>query len=222
MKKGYADIVLGLQYGDEGKARVVDYLAKDYDVIARFNGGSNAGHTIENDKGSIAVRQIPSGIFYPNKTLYIGTGCAVNIEKLAGEMTQLKKLDLDVSSRLKISSLASIIQPHHLLLDEMLGKSIGTTKNGIGPSYADRATRMVGDRMVNIRLADLVDQPNEFFANITKNLDATIKDYTLKNLDVKKIVQDLKKAFAQIKPFIELDPLYLEKKVAKGATVLFE
>jgi len=221
-QKGHADIVLGLQFGDEGKARVIDNLAQNYDIIARFNGGANAGHTIETDKGSFAARQIPSGIFYPKTTLYIGSGCAVNSEKLADEIEQLTKLGLDISTRLKISSLASIIQPHHILLDELLGTTIGTTKNGIGPSYADRAMRMYGERIVNIRLADLVDQPKEFFGAILENLTEMQKQYKIKNTDAEKTVKALQKAFTKIKPFIELDPLYIEKRVEQGARVLFE
>jgi len=219
MKNGFADIVLGLQYGDEGKARVIDNLAKDYDIIARFNGGANAGHTIANERGSIAVRQIPSGIFYPQTTLYIGSGCVINIEKIAGEIKELKKLGIDLTKRLKISSQASIVQPHHILLDELLGEGIGTTKNGIGPSYADRAIRMRGEQIVNIRACDLLDDPKHFFAAILSNLKET---QTIYKKSSHNNVESLKKAFAEIKPYIELDPLYLEKRVERGAKVLFE
>jgi adenylosuccinate synthase len=220
MKKGYADIVLGLQFGDEGKARVIDNLAADYDIIARFNGGSNAGHTIEQGDTKIALHQIPSGIFYPNTTLYIGSGCVVNIEKLADELQSVIDLGIDLTKRLKISSLASVIQPHHLLLDELLGKQIGTTKNGIGPAYADRAMRMYEDRLVNIRLADLVDDENKFFDLMIQNVAQAQKRFgTGEN---KTDIEALKKAFAKIKPFVELDPLYIEKRVGEGASVLFE
>jgi adenylosuccinate synthase len=221
MKKGYADIVLGLQFGDEGKARVIDNLAQDYDIIARFNGGSNAGHTIANEKGKVALHQIPSGIFYPHTTLYIGSGCVVNVEKLAAEIKTLAELNIDISKRLKISSQASIVQPHHILLDELLGKSVGTTKHGIGPSYADRAMRMYDDRLVNIRLADLVDDSEGFFKKIATNLEEIQKQYDTK-IDIKNEIQKLETAFAEIKQFIELDPLYIEKRVSTGANILFE
>src|SRR5262245_25145142 len=102
MKKGFADIVLGLQFGDEGKARVIDNLAPNYDIIARFNGGSNAGHTIEHEKISISLHQIPSSIFYPKTTLYIGSGCVVNIEKLAEEIQTVHDLGIDLTKRLKL------------------------------------------------------------------------------------------------------------------------
>lgn len=222
MKKGFADIVLGLQFGDEGKARVIDNLAREYDIIARFNGGSNAGHTIANDKGQVALNQIPSGIFYPHTTLYIGSGCVVNIEKLAQEIHKVKELGIDLTERLKISSQASIVQPHHILLDDILGKSVGTTKNGIGPAYADRAMRMYGKRIVHIRLADLVDRPDDFFMAILTNLKEVIKEHNVKSINPEETMKKLQDAFSQIKPLVELDTLYMEKQVEKGARVLFE
>lgn len=221
MKKGFADIVLGLQFGDEGKARVIDNLAQNYDIIARFNGGANAGHTIANEKGTVALNQIPSGIFYPQTTLYIGSGCVINLEKLATEIKKITELGINLTKRFKISSQTSIIQPHHLLLDAFLGKTVGTTKNGIGPAYADRAMRMYGEKLVNIRLGDLVDDANHFFEIIAINLNDIQGQYDLK-IDTKQTMQALRDAFTQIKPFIELDPLYMEKRVEQGAKVLFE
>jgi adenylosuccinate synthase len=221
-QKGYADIVIGLQFGDEGKARVIDNLAKGYDIIARFNGGSNAGHTIEQGKIKVALHQIPSGIFYPKITLYIGSGCVVNIEKLADEIKSVEKLGIDLTKRLKISPQASIVQPHHMLLDGILGKTIGTTKHGIGPAYSDRAMRMYGEQVVNIRLADLVDNLDEALLSISTSLEKTIKEYKLKKIDVKQELKTFKQCFTQIKSFIELDPLYIEKRVGNGAKVLFE
>lgn len=222
MKKGYADIVLGLQFGDEGKARVIDNLAKDYDIIARFNGGANAGHTIEKENIKIALHQIPSGIFYPQTTLYIGSGCVVNIEKLAVEIEEVEKLGIDLNNRLKISSLASVIQPHHLLLDMLLGKSIGTTKNGIGPAYADRAMRMYGEKLANIRLGDLVDDSSKFFEIIKENLQKIQTLYNVENENPENQVEKLKSAFEKIKKYVELDTLYMEKRADTGASVLFE
>lgn len=220
-QQGFADVLIGLQFGDEGKARVIDTLAKNYDIIARFNGGANAGHTIEKGNIKIALHQIPSGIFYPKMTLYIGSGCVINVEKLADEIETVNEMKFDLTKRLKISSQASIVQPHHILLDTMLGKSIGTTKNGIGPAYADRAMRMYEDRVVNIRLADLFDDPKHYFAAMKVNLQTIQKQYNLPDTAEKTIVK-FKKAFAKLKPYIELDPLYLEKRVEKGDRILFE
>lgn len=215
MKKGYADIVLGLQFGDEGKARVIDNLAQQYDIIARFNGGSNAGHTIEHGDIKLSLHQIPSAIFYPDKTLYIGSGCVVNIQKLAKELQTVNDLGIDLSKRLKISSQATVVQPHHELLDGKLGKTVGTLGEGIGPAYADRAMRMYGDRLVHIRLGDLVDDPERFTSLIENNLKAVFPDEVFDQAA-------FKKALETIKDYIELDPLYMTKRVEEGAKVLFE
>ncbi len=221
-KKGFSDVVLGLQYGDEGKARVVDYLAKNYDIIARFNGGANAGHTIKNEKGNISLNQIPSGIFYPDKTLYIGSGCVVNVEKLASEIEKLKKIGIDLKHRLRISCQASIIQPHHILMDELLGKVIGTTKNGIGPCYSDRAIRMHGKHKAVVSMGDLHHDKNNSFKTIEENLKYVRKTYKFSIKNYKERIDNLKAAFSKIEKFIEPDPLYMEKRVEEGASVLFE
>lgn len=220
---GFADVLIGLQYGDEGKARIVDMIAKDYDIIARFNGGANAGHTIETkDGGKVALQQIPSGIFYPDKILYIGSGCVVNIEKLVTEIAKIELLNVKLKGRLKISCQASVVQPHHILMDGLIGKTVGTTKNGIGPCYADKAYRMEGDRLLNVRLGDLLSDPEHFFTAIRDNYEVTRVDYDIRNLDIEAAVKELKNAFDQIKDYIEEDTLFLEKKVSAGARVLFE
>lgn len=222
-KSGYADILIGLQYGDEGKARIVDLMAKNYDVIARFNGGANAGHTIETNEGlKVALNQIPSGIFYPEKALYIGSGCVVNIEKIAQEIEKISKLGVKFAGRLHISCQASVVQPHHILIDSVMGKTIGTTKNGIGPCYADKAYRMHGDRLVNIRLGDLLEDSAKYFQAIKENLLVTQKEYDLKVEDPEKAIDALKAAFELIREYIQPDTLFLEKKVEEGARVLFE
>lgn len=219
---GYADVLIGLQYGDEGKARVVDLIANDYDIIARFNGGSNAGHTIETKSGKIALQQIPSGIFYPAMMLYIGSGCVVNVEKLVHEIEKVSELNIDLSSRLHISSQASVVQPHHILIDSIIGKTVGTTKNGIGPCYADQVLRMYKDRIINIRLGDLVTDPDSYFETMHKNFRKAARRYTFNIADTQAVIDQLRAALEKIKPYIEHDPLFMEKQVAAGRTVLFE
>ncbi|MBI4235357.1 adenylosuccinate synthetase [Candidatus Peregrinibacteria bacterium] len=223
MNQGYADIVLGLQYGDEGKARVVDMLCPKYDIIARFNGGANAGHTIETkDGGKVALNQVPSGIFYPDKILYIGSGCVVNFEKIALEIEKINNLGINLENRLKISPQASVIQPHHILIDSLTGKSVGTTRNGIGPCYADRAFRMIGERLTNIRVGDLLENSEEFFRKMLANLESAEKQYELDLANFDKSLINLKNSFEKVKKYIENDPLFLQKKVQAGAKVLFE
>lgn len=217
---GYADVVLGTQYGDEGKARIVDGLAGDYDLVARFNGGANAGHTIVKDGQKLALNQVPSGIFHEDKELMIGSGCVVNLEKLAQEIANLEALGFHLRGRLHISSQAGLVQPHHILLDGHIGKSVGTTRNGIGPAYADRALRMWGDRLLNIRLCDFLDDPAGTLAHMENNLRATCGFLQMEMVPVN--WEDMKIAFEKIAPYIELDPLFLHKKVLNGARVIFE
>jgi adenylosuccinate synthase len=148
--------IVGAQWGDEGKGKVVDLLAEDADAIVRFQGGNNAGHTIVRDGERFAFHLIPSGILYPDKTCVIGNGVVIDPRVLLNEIDGLKRRGIDVGN-LRISANAHLIMPYHVLLDSAgevkLGKlSIGTTRRGIGPCYADKALRL------GIRVQDLLDQ----------------------------------------------------------------
>lgn len=222
-KGGYADVLLGLQYGDEGKARVVDFLAPDYDIIARFNGGANAGHTVETKEGGkVALNQIPSAIFYPDKLLYIGSGCVLNPVKLKAEIEKIKKIGVHLENRLYISCQTSVIQPHHIYIDAILGGSIGSTKNGIGPCYVDKAYRMFGERLVNVRTGDLLGDPKYYFQVVEKNLLEAITNFDLKISNPNDVLMEFRNAFEGIKQYIQPDTLFLQKKVEAGSKVLFE
>jgi adenylosuccinate synthase len=148
-------VVLGAQWGDEGKGKVTDLLAEQADLVIRFQGGNNAGHTIVRDGQEFKFHLIPSGILYPGLTCAIGNGVTVDPKVLLEEIEALKRRSIDVSG-LKISANAHLIMPYHVLLDQAgearLGKlRIGTTKRGIGPCYADKAARL------GIRVQDLLD-----------------------------------------------------------------
>jgi adenylosuccinate synthase len=218
---GHSDVLIGLQYGDEGKARVVDLFAKDYDIIARFNGGANAGHSIELDGVKVALNQIPSGIFYPDKLLYIGSGCAVNVVKLAAEIKSIEALGIGFKNRLFISSQASIVQPQHQIIDGFTGKYIGTTNNGIGLCYADRALRMVDQRLVNIRLADLLANTKYTLKKIRENIVAEQVKYEFE-CETENLLAELKASFEYIQQYVQPDTLFLQKQVESGKNVLFE
>lgn len=220
-KTGFADVLIGLQYGDEGKAKVIDLIADKYNIIARFNGGANAGHTIETSKGKIGLHQIPSGIFYEDKLLYIGSGCVINMAKIVEELEAVKKLGIDLTNRLFISDQASVVQPHHILVDILTAGEIGTTKNGIGPTYADQAMRMVNGRLVNIKLGELLDNL-DLFDQMKENLERKIQKHNVKDINVEKTIQELKTALTIITPFIQRDTLFLQKQVESGKSVLFE
>ncbi len=149
--------IVGAQWGDEGKGRIIDYLAQNADVVIRFQGGDNAGHTVINEYGKHALHLIPSGIFNPETQNIIGSGCVVNPQALMEEMASLEEAGVTLDN-LWISTRAQMVMPYHRTLDELeeiaRGKdTIGTTKRGIGPAYADKAARS------GLRLGDLL-QPD--------------------------------------------------------------
>ena len=149
-------VVVGAQWGDEGKGKIVDLLAEHAGLVIRFQGGNNAGHTIVRDGVKWALHLIPSGILYPGKLCAIGNGVVIDPKVLTGELETLKGRGVDLSG-LRISANAHLVMPYHLLLDSAgearLGKlQIGTTRRGIGPCYADKASRL------GIRVQDLLDE----------------------------------------------------------------
>jgi adenylosuccinate synthase len=166
-----AIIVVGAQWGDEGKGRVVDGIARDAHVIARFNGGDNAGHTVVAQGHTLKLHLVPSGILYPTAICLIGAGVVVNPERLVVEMDELTGLGVDVSpAHLKLSAAAHIILPTHRALDgareEARGRSaLGTTRRGIGPTYADKAAR------VNLRAGSMAD-PEQFAERVAEGVQA--------------------------------------------------
>jgi adenylosuccinate synthase len=148
-------VIVGTQWGDEGKGKVTDLLAERADLVVRFQGGNNAGHTIVRDGDEFKLHLIPSGILYPDKTCVIGNGVVIDPEVLIGEIDDLRRRRIDTGT-LRISANAHLIMPYHVILDrageDRLGKlEIGTTKRGIGPCYADKAARL------GIRIQDLLD-----------------------------------------------------------------
>src|SRR5881397_593107 len=149
-------VIVGAQWGDEGKGKVVDLLAEKADMVIRFQGGNNAGHTIVRDGVKWKFHLIPSGILYPGKLCAIGNGVVIDPKVLTGELDGLRAKGIDLSA-LRISANAHLIMPYHMLLDHAgeakLGKlEIGTTRRGIGPCYADKAARL------GIRVQDLLDE----------------------------------------------------------------
>jgi len=148
--------VLGAQWGDEGKGKIVDVLARNADVTARFSGGNNAGHTVMNPQGTFKLHLVPSGIFWPDGIGVIGNGVVVDPGALLEEIAGLKARGIDLTERLIVSDRAHLVMPYHVVLDELAeeakgDQAIGTTGKGIGPAYTDKAAR------VGIRVADLLD-----------------------------------------------------------------
>jgi adenylosuccinate synthase len=149
-----ADIILGCQWGDEGKGRIVDLYAADYDVVARFGGGDNAGHSIVVGSQELALRIVPSAVMHPGVELFVGGGTVINPQTLLEEFGRLAAIGID-TSRVKISDRAHVVLPHHVMRDaaaerERGSGAIGTTGRGIGPAYVDRVARS------GIRFADVL------------------------------------------------------------------
>ncbi len=186
------DLLLGLQWGDEGKGKIVDYLTKEYNVIARFQGGPNAGHTLEFDGIKHVLHTIPSGIFHKNATNLVGNGVVIDPVIFKKELDNLAQFNLDFTKTLLISRKAHIILPTHRLLDAASetakGKAkIGSTLKGIGPTYMDKTGRN------GIRVGDL-ELPNwkEKYRNLANKHEAMIKFY---NVDVQYDLAELEVEF---------------------------
>lgn len=150
-------VVVGAQWGDEGKGKVVDTLARHADVVARYNGGNNAGHTIQNQHGTFRLHLLPSGIFHPAAQCVIGPGVVVNPEVFLAEIADVERAGMPTVGRVWLSDRAHLIFPHHILTDELEeaargGSPHGTTKQGIWPVYSDKAGR------IGIRLGDLFEE----------------------------------------------------------------
>ena len=148
--------ILGAQWGDEGKGKIVDFLSRDANIVARFSGGNNAGHTVLNEEGKFSLHLVPSGIFWPRSKSVIGNGTVVDPDVLLDEIFALKDRGIDIADRLLVSERAHIVMPYHIVLDSLIEKSkgakaLGTTGKGIGPAYSDKAAR------TGIRAADILD-----------------------------------------------------------------
>ncbi len=215
--------IVGGQWGDEGKGKIVDLLAEKADIVARYSGGTNAGHTVVNSQGEFKLHLVPSGIFHPNTNCLIGNGVVINPKALIAEVAALKEREIDVS-RLFISDRAHVIMPYHTLLDELEetargSKAIGTTKQGIGPAYMDKAARR------GIRVGELTDK-----ALFKKRLRVFLE---YKNQIITKVFEvaplsfdDIYKEYCgyadQIKPFVRETSLLINEAVEKGNNVLLE
>lgn len=188
MNRGRSDVIVGLDYGDEGKGRFTDIMLESgkYQVVVRFNGGNNAGHTLFTKDGKkIILNSIPSGILYPEITNYIGSGCVVDPVHLVHKEIPLVRDYIKSADQLKISALATAISPIHILWDRVTGALVGTTGNGIGPAYADKARRSEGDLLRNLRLADILLNPLKAQKTLLRQYDELLSVLKLpQHLDI--------------------------------------
>ncbi len=216
-------VVLGAQWGDEGKGKVTDFFASNADMVVRFQGGNNAGHTIVVKNETIKLSLTPSGVLYPNCIPVIASGCVVDLGVLMSELKMLKEKKVD-TSKLKLSSNAHLIMPYHKLLDELietkLGKNmIGTTKRGIGPCYADKIQRQ------GIRVQDLFDEKifEEKVATVLQDKNEIItKIYNGEPFVLEKILDEFSDYRETVKRIMTDTSLLISNAVGEGKNILFE
>lgn len=216
-------MVLGTQWGDEGKGKIVDYLAQKADVVIRSQGGNNAGHTVVADGQSFALRLLPSGILFSEKTCIIGNGVVVNPEVLLEEIDGMVKKGVAIS-KLEVSTRAHVIMPYHIRIDEEDEKlrgndKIGTTKNGIGPCYADKINR------VGIRIGDLMDR-DVFYQKLKTNLELKNRlfatYYNCEGFDFEEIFTKYTALAERIRPYVKDTEYSANQYIKEGKKVLFE
>ena len=216
-------VVVGTQWGDEGKGKITDFLSENAEIIARYQGGDNAGHTIVIEGTKYKLHLIPSGIFYPEKVSVIGNGVVVNPKSLVKELAYLHDAGI-TTDNLRISDRAHVILPYHIKLDQLQEDSkgdnkIGTTIKGIGPAYMDKAAR------VGIRIADLLDK--EIFAERLKiNLEQKNREFTkmyeVDPVDFQDIFEEYYDYGQQIKKYVTDTSVILNDALDAGKRVLFE
>ena len=216
-------MVIGAQWGDEGKGKIVDYLAAKADVVVRSQGGNNAGHTVVTGGKAYPLRLMPSGIMYPGTVCVVGTGVVIDPKSFIEEMRNLEAQGINVDN-LQISTRAHIVFPYHNRLDEAEESrkgalKIGTTKNGIGPCYADKINR------VGIRICDLMN-PKVFAEKLQYNVAQKNmileKLYGMEGFDYETMLTDYLGYAEILRPFVKDTNYTVNKLIAEGKNVLFE
>ncbi|HAX82820.1 MAG TPA: adenylosuccinate synthase [Actinobacteria bacterium] len=218
-----ATVVVGAQWGDEGKGKIANLLAQEADVVVRYQGGNNAGHTIVIGEETFALSLIPSGVIYPNVTPVIGNGCVVDPAVLLKEMEMLRSRGID-TSHLKLSTNAHLIMPYHRKLDAVreryLGKQqIGTTKRGIGPAYLDKFAR------VGIRVQDLYDPGifrDKLEAVVKETNKVLVKIYNQLAFDPEEIAVEYLGYAERLSAYVADTALFVWEAIRAGKNVIFE
>jgi adenylosuccinate synthase len=216
-------VVLGTQWGDEGKGKIIDLLTPAFDIVARYQGGHNAGHTVYVNGEKIILHLLPSGILHPGKLCVIGNGVVIHPKALLDEIAELGKYRARVEEQLVISKNAHLILPYHsrieAVMEEMSGADkIGTTCRGIGPAYADKVSRY------GIRVGDLL-YPEHLRSKIVRNVDEKnifLSHYGREKLNASAIYEEYIKYAERLSPFITDVSFLLHQKQMQGASILFE
>ncbi|MEO0102893.1 MAG: adenylosuccinate synthase, partial [candidate division WOR-3 bacterium] len=214
--------VIGSQWGDEGKGKVIDFLSQKVEIVARFNGGPNAGHTVLYQDRPVVFHQIPCGLLNPKTKVVIGSGCVLDIGVLREEINSLKNLGIEIKDRLFIDYRTHLILPYHKAIDRLREKKrtkIGTTGRGIGPAYEDKSAR------IGIRIGELRNWP-EFQDHLKKNI--AFKNFYLMTiydgepLPEKAIIEEIEKELPNLLPLISDTTKILSSALKKGERVIFE
>ena len=217
-------VVIGAQWGDEGKGKIVDILASDVDAVVRYQGGSNAGHTVINERGTFVFHLIPSGILYRGTLCVIGNGVVVDPASLIEELDHLQTQGVKIGKNFVVSQRAHLILPYHKAIDKASEQSkgsrrIGTTGRGIGPSYADKMSR------IGIRMGDLLN-PKAFRTKLEENvveINWFLEQlYKLERFDVDKVFRQYMGYADRLKSHIVDTAMLVNKMIEGGKTVLFE
>lgn len=214
-------VLVGAQFGDEGKGKIVDYLAKDMDMVVRFQGGDNAGHTVVNDKGSFKLHLVPCGIFKDGCKALANTGMVINPDELMKELAEIEKGGVD-TSLMYISSRAVILMPYHIALDSASERSgrtgIGTTKRGIGYAYADRARRNA------LRFENLLDLEycRKRVEAIMPTVNAELEAKGCETFSVEDIMAKVSVWAEKLSKRIVEPVSFVNKAIARGEKLLFE
>ncbi|MFQ5750426.1 MAG: adenylosuccinate synthase [bacterium] len=217
-------VVVGSQWGDEGKGKIVDILSEKVDIVARYQGGANAGHTVVLNGEKYILHLIPSGILNENTICIIGNGVVIDPLALSEEIALLESKGIRVTGRLLISHRAHLIMPYHKLLDQAreskdAAHKIGTTGRGIGPAYVDKVNRM------GIRIVDLLDKETlttKLRRNIAEKNEILKKIYEKEELNVEQIIEEYIEFDKKIDPFVKDVSAYLNEAIKKGKQILLE
>ncbi len=217
--------ICGINWGDEGKGRMVDLLSSDYDVVCRYQGGNNAGHTVINEKGKFILNLLPSGILREDVVNVLGNGMVIDIKHLTEEIGRLREGGIEISPKnLKISDKAVITMPYHVLMDcleedRLAGKKFGSTRRGISPVYADkymkkafRMGELLNPELMYSRVKDIVE-----WKNLT-----VVGGYQHEPIIVEEVIEYLKKYGEPFKDYICDTSLYLDKANKEGKKIMFE
>lgn len=215
-------VIIGSQWGDEGKGKAIDYFARDSDFVARYNGGNNAGHTVVNELGTFKIHLVPSGIFYPHTQCLMGNGMVIDPPVLLQELDELKRAGLKLEKRLHISQRAHLILPYHKMLDGLYedakgAGATGTTRRGIGPAFADKISYN------GLRWADFIGGTFDERLRVQLGLkNKIIAALGGESLDYETVRQEYWNYYNQLKPYItELAPI-VHKGLAANKNFLLE